>query len=175
MNSEAKNLSRLHCPKLDEPRYRHLLPGKDDGAASKIRYFFALDLRHCLPLLPQLIGSVVEAIRFLGPEHCALSVVEGNSDDGTDEVLAALRPALEDLGTAYHFQSGDIDPQKGDRIKKPAQLRNMALEPLLHDDNDADSDDTTVVFLNHVAVCAEKIKAAKGYTSRSLIMVVTAC
>lgn len=31
------------------------------------------------------MSSIVEAIRFLGLEHCAILIVEGRSDDGTYE------------------------------------------------------------------------------------------
>ncbi|KAK3896481.1 mannosyltransferase 1, partial [Staphylotrichum tortipilum] len=83
-------------------------------------------------LLPRLINSLVETIRFLGPSRCALSIVEGNSVDGTGEVLASLRPALEALGVTYHFSTTPIDPTHGDRIVALAHLRNLALAPLLN-------------------------------------------
>jgi len=119
-----------------------------------IQYFFALDLRQCLGLLPRLIGSVVEVIKFLGPEQCALSVIEGPSDDGTGEVLAALRPGLDALTTTYYFRSRNFTSSEGDRIARLAALRNMALQPLL---NEAErySIKTTVIFLNDVAICHE--------------------
>ncbi|KUI71252.1 hypothetical protein VM1G_11763 [Cytospora mali] len=59
-------------------------------------------------------GCIVETIRFLGPENCALSIVEGNSGDGTPEVLAAIRPEIEALGTEYFFQSSDVNPKEGE-------------------------------------------------------------
>ncbi|GAB1316326.1 hypothetical protein MFIFM68171_06536 [Madurella fahalii] len=158
MDPEATHLPRLRCTKPDKSRYQDLV--RDEGSSTpSIRYFFALDLRQCLPLLPRLIGSVVEAMRFLGPEHCALSIVEGNSDDGTDEVLAALRPELDALGTTYHFKTSDINPKEGNRIEKLAQLRNMALQPILDstDPNKYSANDTTIIFLNDVAICTDDI------------------
>ncbi|KAK4235105.1 glycosyltransferase [Achaetomium macrosporum] len=163
MNPDAADLPRLECPKLpvDVPRYQHLQAGKTGSADSTIRYFFALDLRQCLTLLPRLIGSIVEAIRFLGPKNCALSIVEGNSEDGTAEVLAALRPELEVLGTTYYFSTSDINPKEGNRIEKLARLRNMAVQPIFDDANAPtkrfSADNTTVIFLNDVAICAEDI------------------
>ncbi|SPQ26521.1 010c6da5-cf5c-4f00-8fa0-173bb195e99c [Thermothielavioides terrestris] len=165
MDPDADDPPRLHCPKLDPSRYQHLQIGNEEPVSTGIRYFFALDLRQCLPLLPRLIGSVVEAIRFLGPEHCALSIVEGNSDDGTGEVLAALRPNLEALGTTYYFSTSDINPKEADRIKRLAALRNLAIQPILDAARSAPnnekkptfSSNTTVVFLNDVAICAEDI------------------
>ncbi|KAL2255363.1 hypothetical protein VTK26DRAFT_3523 [Humicola hyalothermophila] len=164
MDPEAMDLPRLHCPKLNTTRYQGLLQA-DDGDSAAIRYFFALDLRQCVSLLPRLIGSIVEAIRFLGPEHCALSIVEGNSDDGTGEVLAALRPELEALNTTYYFLKSDIDTRQGNRIEKLARLRNLALEPLLNSSetepgqhpHSAGGDSTTVLFLNDVAACVEDV------------------
>ena len=102
------------------------------------------------------MGSIVEAIRFLGPEHCSLSIVEGNSNDGTLEVLAALRNDLESLGLEYHFQVSDIDPKVGDRIEGLAALRNLALEPLFNNPSHF-SPDAAVVFVNDVAICMDDI------------------
>lgn len=121
-----------------------------------IQYFFALDLWQCLGLLPRLIGSVVDVVKFLGPEQCALSIVEGPSEDGTGEVLAALRPVLDALTTTYYFKSSNFTSSEGDRIARLAALRNMALQPLLDEEDRYDSN-TTVVFLNDVAICQEDI------------------
>ncbi|KAK0653580.1 glycosyltransferase [Cercophora samala] len=158
MNSEAKTLPRLQCPHPDASRYQYLAE-QEDAVAESIRYFIALDLRQCISLLPRLLGSVIEAIRFLGPRNCALSIIEGNSNDGTGEVLAALRPELDALTTTYYFETSDINPKEGDRIQKLAQLRNMALQPLVDDTEAAkfSAKNTTVVFLNDVAICLEDI------------------
>lgn len=121
-----------------------------------IKYFFALNLRQNLPLLPRLIGSIVEAIRFLGPTQCVLSIVEGNSPDGTADVLAALRPVLESIGVTYYFESSAIDPSKDNRVARLAQLRNKALAPIL-DLHGKATNDTTVIFLNDVSACSEDI------------------
>jgi len=164
MNPGAGDLPRLQCPKLYASRYQYLQASTKSSPNGTIRYFFALDLRQCITLLPRLLGSVVEAIRFLGPQNCALSIVEGNSDDGTDEVLAALLPDLERLGVTHHFSSTTINPKKGDRIAALAQLRNLALQPILDASTltpDSPSRrytaNTTVVFLNDVAACPEDI------------------
>lgn len=157
MDPSATDLPRLWCPELDVAPYDGLKTStsvKDD--TTEIQYFFALDLRECVTLLPRLIGSIVEAIRFLGPASCALSIVEGNSADGTAEVLAALRPQLDALTTTYYFRHSDTDPSQGDRIARLAELRNMALRPML-DEGARYSANTTVVFLNDVAICAEDI------------------
>lgn len=100
----------------------------------------------------------MEAITFLGPENCVLSIVEGRSDDGTFEVLDTLRPSLQTLGVKYFFQTSDINPlaQGGDRIKSLATLRNLALQDLFTNPAHYDAD-TTVIFSNDIALCMEDI------------------
>ncbi|KAK1752856.1 cryptococcal mannosyltransferase 1-domain-containing protein [Echria macrotheca] len=151
LDPSSTELPRLECPQPDLSRYEYLKPRN----TSTIQYFFALDLRQCLPLLPRLIGSIIETIRFLGPEHCALSIVEGNSDDGTAEVLSGLRPALDALTTTYYFRSSSINPSTGDRIARLAELRNLAVQPLLTSPTLFSPSNTTVLFLNDVAICPE--------------------
>lgn len=150
-------LPRLECPALNASRYNVLKEEPRNTPDGHIDYYFALDLRNCLSLLPRLIGSIIEAIQFLGPERCVLSIVEGNSPDGTADVLAAQAPFLKQRGISYFYQSSDIDPAKGDRIKKLAQLRNLALQPLLDDNQTRASETTTVLFINDVAACAEDL------------------
>src|SRR2546421_12147992 len=72
---------------------------------SKPKYFFALDLHECAPLLPRLLGSVIETIRFLGPSNCVLSIVEGRSHDGTYEILHSLSPELRSEEHTSELQS----------------------------------------------------------------------
>ncbi|KAK4095833.1 glycosyltransferase family 69 protein, partial [Parathielavia hyrcaniae] len=107
---------------------------------------FAVNLRQCVDLLPRLLGSLVEAMRFLGPEHCALSIVEGNSDDGTLETLQLLTGELQAMGVEYWLASSTLDPSAGLRIRKLAKLRAMALEPT------ADEIGTTTYFARPVAI-----------------------
>ena len=154
MNPEDTQFPRLKCTNQNADRYKYLAAGTPTSSR-KPNYFFALDLTQCVHILPRLIGSIVETIRFLGPHNCALSIVEGRSTDGTFEVLALLANKLQDLGVTYYFDSNDIAPSD-DRISRLATLRNLALQPLI--DNKAQfSEDTTVIFLNDVAICAEDI------------------
>ena len=159
-------LPTFKCPSLDLNRYKYLQVEQDPSASSQppIRCFFALNLRNCLPLLPRLLGSILEAIRFLGPASCALSIVEGNSPDGTAEVLAALEPHLRKLGIRTYFTlNTTLDPlAKGnDRFSSLAALRNMALAPLTNSPTSPDSavaaDDATVLFINDVALCPDDL------------------
>ncbi|KAL7818414.1 cryptococcal mannosyltransferase 1 domain-containing protein [Trichoderma gracile] len=128
----------------------------DADADVEIRYFFALDLRNCVTLLPRLIGSIIEAMQFLGPRSCALSIVEGDSPDGTGDVLAALRPSLAAMGVTYIFNSSTVRSAEGNRIAKLATLRNMPLEPIAQHTLPL-ADDASVIFLNDVAACPEDI------------------
>jgi alpha-1,3-mannosyltransferase len=105
-----------------------------------------------------LLGSIVEAIRYLGPQNCALSIVEGRSDDGTFEVLEELRTDLDNIGVRYVFQTSEINPmvKGGDRVEALAELRNLALKDLFEHPRDY-ANETTVVFFNDIAICLEDI------------------
>lgn len=78
------------------------------------------------------MSSIIEAIRYLGPAYCAISIVEGRSDDGTYEVLADLKMHVEALGAQFFLSTSTINPKAEgeDRIKRLSQLRNKALWPL---------------------------------------------
>jgi alpha-1,3-mannosyltransferase len=156
MTPEDQAFSRLECPAPAGDRYDYL---RDNSTSARPKYFFALDLHQCASLLPRLIGSIVETIRFLGPKSCALSVVEGHSDDGTFEILDLLREHVEGIGTRYFFESNELDPMADngrDRIQALAELRNRAVRPLV-DHPDQYSLDSTVVFINDVVLCMEDI------------------
>jgi alpha-1,3-mannosyltransferase len=149
---------RLSCSAPTHNRYGYL---KQTPASTppKPKYFFAMDLYTCAPLLPRLLGSIIETIRFLGSPNCALSIVEGRSHDGTYEILHSLAPELATLNITYHFTTNDIDPKAGngvDRVEALAILRNQALHPLSSSPENF-SPDTTVLFINDVALCMEDI------------------
>lgn len=152
-NGDA-GVPNLECPKLNETRYLPLV--KKPKAQNEIQYFFALNLRTNMDPLPRLLGSIVEAVKFLGPANCMLSIVEGHSKDGTPDILKAIRPSLEALGLRYSYERSEIDPGQGDRIQKLAQLRNAALQPLFNLEAHA-SKDTTILFVNDVTACPEDI------------------
>ncbi|EFY87270.1 alpha-1,3-mannosyltransferase CMT1 [Metarhizium acridum CQMa 102] len=153
-DTRPTTLRRLECPALNATRYQSLRVA--GFASNKIEYVFPLNLRQNLPVLPTLLGAIVEAIRFLGPKNCVLSIVEGNSPDGTFEVVEALRPGLEDLGVTYFYQTTALNPSNGDRIEKLSALRNAALQPIF-DNPGMVSPSSTVIFLNDVLACAEDI------------------
>ena len=161
MDPNDTSFSRLDCPAPTSDRFTYLKnsPRSDRTPGSQPRYFFALDLHQCVYVLPRLIGSIVETIRFLGPQNCALSIVEGRSDDGTYEVLKLLKGELNSLGVDYFFINSEIDPGKDNnihRISALAKLRNLAIQPLI-DHAEKYDPNVTVVFINDVAICMEDI------------------
>ena len=121
------SFDRMSCPPLNETRYGYLRPPED---SAQHHYLFALNLREIIGLAPRLLGSLIEAIRFLGPRHCALSIVEGNSRDGTLELLRLLAEPLATLGVPYWLVTSPLDPTASDRITKLAILRALAVEPI---------------------------------------------
>ncbi|CAO1606237.1 hypothetical protein XANCAGTX0491_009738 [Xanthoria calcicola] len=163
---DDKTFPRLDCPTPDGTRYGSLRAGDQQPDAhdlkASLKYFFALDLHQCVGLLPRLLGSIVETVEFLGPENCALSIVEGRSDDGTFETLLLLREDMDRIGVKYYLQTNEVNPmaageQKGEgRIQALSKIRNQALQPLVDLHLEADTD-VTVVFLNDVAICMEDI------------------
>ncbi|KAM0816881.1 hypothetical protein AB5N19_02683 [Seiridium cardinale] len=149
-------IPRLECPMPHPTRYEYLKTLKDSSESTNLRYFFALDLRQSFKILPRLLGSIVETAKFLGPSACALSIVEGHSNDGTLDILVALQPELNRLGLKYFLHSSPTDSKSGERVEKLAELRNLALAPLESEAMGVDRD-TTVIFLNNVAICVEDI------------------
>ncbi|EXJ64090.1 hypothetical protein A1O7_00426 [Cladophialophora yegresii CBS 114405] len=163
MDPKDTGFNRLQCPRPFKDRYGVLrahrnLPAPSDQQPPKKRYFFALNLYQCAYVLPRLLASLVEAMRKLGPEDCVLSIVGGRSDDGTTEILSALREEIEALNATYYFGTSDIDPwKKGrDRVTELAKLRNLALAPLLTKQQ-LWAADATVIFVNDVSICTDDI------------------
>lgn len=160
VSPENTDFTRLECPVPTSDRYAYM-----QNSTTKLKdvtrpsFFFALDLHQCVYVLPRLMGSVVEAMRFLGPANCALSVVEGRSDDGTYEVLKLLKEEVEKMGAKYFLITNDINPGKENdrnRISALAELRNIALQPLVNNAEQYDPN-VTVIFLNDVSICMEDI------------------
>lgn len=154
--------SRLGCPEVSSARYRHMLArktkAKNPDGKLKRKYYFALDLYNSQHVLPTLLGAIVEAIRFLGPENCALSVVEGRSRDWTYDILAEVGEAVEDMGVAFNLTTNPIDPleEGGERIMALAELRNQALQPLYDHPEDYTAD-SIVLFINDINPCVDDI------------------
>ena len=151
-------LIQLRCGYWSATRYNYLKPAALGGAPSKPRYYFALDLHQSAQILPRLLSSIIEAMYFLGPEHCILSITEGRSTDGTLEALTALEPAMEHLGVVYVLTRNDLNPLGGDvdRVQALAELRNQVLSPLLDRPQEFDPN-TVIIFINDVSLCVEDI------------------
>lgn len=123
----------LECPAPQQKRYSHLRSNATNSTTANDdlrKYFFALDLHQAAEKLPSLLGAVVQSIRFLGPEQCVLSIVEGRSTDGTFEILTSLRSGIEEMGTLFYLSTSQINPSEheadgsDERINKLASLRN---------------------------------------------------
>ena len=154
MNPSDTKFNRMKCPAKLGQRYKLLKA----FTKKKPRYFFALDLYQSEAILPQLFGSIVQAIRYLGPENCVVSVVEGRSEDATYPVLRLLRLQLEALGTKFHLQQDSGNPWADgvSRIQVLAELRNLAIKPLINHPAHFHSE-VRLIFINDIAVCGEDI------------------
>jgi alpha-1,3-mannosyltransferase len=164
-NDSFPGFERISCPSKIGSRYSLL---RDQAAGSgQVQYFFALNLHQSTGIISRLMSSIVEAMRFLGPEHCAISIVEGHSDDGTYEILAALKMHVEAMGAQFFLTTSTINPKAEgeDRIKRLSELRNKALEPLkvsaatgpISELAGMFSPDALIIFINDVALCPEDI------------------
>ncbi|KAL8671945.1 MAG: hypothetical protein Q9168_003571 [Polycauliona sp. 1 TL-2023] len=152
---EHDNSSSLLCHAPLEDRYSHLR----SFASKKPRFFFALDLYQATGILPQLTASILEAVKFLGPQYCYLSIVAGNSTDGTSELLHALHKDTSAINLTYTLIHSSLDPKNpsNDRIDILAQLRNLALAPLLQNPSSFDTQETTIIFINDISPCPNDI------------------
>ncbi|KAJ6095362.1 hypothetical protein N7486_006108 [Penicillium sp. IBT 16267x] len=153
---------RVSCPANIVDRYQMLRDTDDNG---QVRYFFALNPYEALDALPRLMSSIIETVKYLGAKHCAISIVDGGSEDGTWEVLAALKPFLDNMGVQYFLATSDPTFVGDDTNREtPANLRNQALQPLKtkeveHLDALAGmySPEAVVIFLDDIAMCPEDI------------------
>ncbi|KIW10462.1 hypothetical protein PV08_11426 [Exophiala spinifera] len=163
LDRNDKSFERLTCPPTSPGRYdrlrRHPAAHSAQKERTKKHYFFALNLYQCAPILPRLLGSIIEAFRVLDPETCVLSVVGSRSDDSTTEILTRLRPHLKATVVTYYFGTSPINLLEPghDRITELASLRNLTLGPLIHQPAHYVADNTIVVFLNDVAICPDDI------------------
>lgn len=152
---EDRNSTYLQCQGPLEDRYAYLR----SFASKKPRFFFATDLQQAASILPRLKASILETVKFLGPEYCHLSIVEGNSTDGTSELLHALHEEAKELGLAYTLVRSNLESKNtsNDRIETLSTLRNLALAPLLQDPSRFDTEETSIVFINDISPCPNDI------------------
>ena len=161
MDPKDRTFPRLRCPRPIKERYEILRRRRNFATrwdTPPRRWYFALNLYQCSHVLPRLLASVVETIRFLRPEDCVVSIVGGRSTDGTTEILARLREEMEAMNVTYYFSTSDVDPLKSgnDRITELAILRNLVMDPLVRQPGLYDPD-TTVIFLNDISICTDDI------------------
>jgi alpha-1,3-mannosyltransferase len=156
MNPNNSTFPILKCPAIDQERYNHLRVSAAPKKSEEPHYYFALNLRSSAAVIPRLLSSIVEAMKFLGPENCALSIIVGISPDGTYEILKELEPEIKNLGARYYLVSSALDSKTQDRILTLAKLRNLALEPF-HGLPAAEQKNSTVIFLNDISLCSEDI------------------
>ncbi|KAJ5622589.1 hypothetical protein N7528_005821 [Penicillium herquei] len=155
---------RVSCPSGMGSRYDKL-KGDRDGSG-KARYFFALNLLDAADALPRLMSTIIETIKYLGPERCAISIVDGGSQDGTWEILTVIKSRIDDLGAQFFLATSrhsSDDAQSGQNATL-ADLRNQVLEPLKakdvepsHSLSSVYSSEAVVIFLDDIAVCPEDI------------------
>ena len=151
MTPEDNFFPRFVCPSPSDGRYEYL---RHTDSNRDLKYFYVLDLHQSAKLLPRLVGYIVETMRFLGPERCALSLTKGRSDDGTFEILKLLREDLEKIGITYFLNSSNLNPGVGERIEALAKFRNLALGPLINYPEQYLAN-AILIFLNDVSLRIE--------------------
>ncbi|KAJ5661984.1 uncharacterized protein N7477_009600 [Penicillium maclennaniae] len=157
---------RLPCPSRAGSRYSHLREIAD--TSGQVRYFFALNMGESARVISRMMSSIVEAMRFLGPKHCAVSIVVEKSDDGTTEILGELKPRVEAIGARFYLIEVTSIPRNSTGISKEkhiAESRNKVLEPLkivgaqgvIDDLAGMYSPEALIVFVDQIALCPEDI------------------
>ena len=158
LEPELTTFDGLNCSKPLNQRYASL-KGPSSWGRPKPKYFFALDLYQSREVIARLLASVLEAVNYLGPQNCAISIVEGRSTDGTFDILFDVQQAAINHDVDFYLaKNDDVDPKApgANRFEALAELRNQALRPLLKDPSRYDAD-TTVIFSNDVTLCVNDI------------------
>ncbi|KAI8718338.1 hypothetical protein NCS52_00612500 [Fusarium sp. LHS14.1] len=138
---------RLECPASDAKRY---IPIRAPSIArSGIDYIFAVRVTSNLDQLPTLLGAVLNAMYYLGPYRCALTVIDGGWNQQIDDVLEELRLGVEHIGAVYNYTSFVYGPSV-------YRHRNQAIRAVRHARKEV-SEDATIVFLDDVDICSEDI------------------
>ena len=175
LDAEAtRDVDVLECPVSSTAlaRYTYLREPLDPD---HLVYAFTIDLRgRPLDVLPTLVGSTVQAMRFLDAGRCALSFIVGDEvDDGTAEVIEAMRELTGSyVGARYKFQRSSAaalhspaagaavrNGDNGDPIVPPVtRMAELAMLPLVGNQSDWETGlRTTLVFMNDVVICLEDI------------------
>ncbi|KAJ5303008.1 hypothetical protein N7476_009807 [Penicillium atrosanguineum] len=158
--------NRLSCPSSVGSRYSQLRETAD--TSGQVRYFFALNMGESARVITRMMSTIVEAMRFLGPKNCAVSIVVEKSDDGTNEILAELKPRVEAIGARFFLDEVRSIPRNSTEAlkeKRVAELRNKVLEPLkfvgaqglIDDLAGIYSPEALIIFVDQIALCPEDI------------------
>lgn len=158
--------NRLSCPSSVGSRYSPLREIAD--TSGQVRYFFALNMGESARIISRMMSSIVEAMRFLGPKHCAVSIVVEKSTDGTSEILAELKPRIEAIGARFFVKEVESIPHNSTatlKEKHTAKLRNKVLEPLkivgaqgvIDDLAGIYSPEALIIFVDQISLCPEDI------------------
>lgn len=151
-------------PELME-RYAHLGGEWDDKKKKWIeggekRYLFTTVCRQVTGMLADWFATWTVVVDFLGPESCVFALMEGPSDDGAGEIIAAamkehllfLGVPPENLFIQTHMPS--IDWENSHRIQTLADLRNAVMQPIYDSKYPGKSPDnkewSAVLFYNDV-------------------------
>lgn len=149
-------------PDLTEAQKKRYLPLK---RSKRGRYLLVTNTRQIEAHLPDLLNTLIVLLRYLAPEHLAVSILEGPSSDCTQKAVEQiLVPMLEYQGlekawTRIETGESKIDWGKHNRIEKIAELRNRALAPLWQGESSQKWEDEieAVVFFNDVYLHAADI------------------
>lgn len=144
----------VHCPAFNAS----LLPSELWG----LRLFVAMNLRDNEGVM----ANAITQLRLLAsllpqPQQLFVSVFESNSHDDTPQWVVEMGRELSSLGVAHRLVSGEAagvgaGRRQGweDRIDFLARMRNMALSPLLEQEEQRFD---RVVFINDVFFCAYQV------------------
>lgn len=146
-------------------RYAHLGGEWDVNSRTWVqggekRYLFVTVCRQVAGMLPDWFAAWTVVADFLGPESLVFSLHEGDSDDGSGEILArAMEKHLlyigvppENIFVRTHLPK--VEWEQHHRIAKLAELRNDAMEPIFKSKTPELSPDgkpwSAIVFYNDV-------------------------
>ncbi|KAJ7157234.1 glycosyltransferase family 69 protein [Mycena filopes] len=132
---------------------------RESGYHNGTKVFVAVMFNNNIDVLPYWIKEFTKVIYYLGTDNVFISVVEGNSWDGTAEMLDDWKGTLDGLGVSHRILTRDKSiPRPADMSTGPGRIeflsatRNLALEPLVqHGGYDL------VLFSNDVLIEAESV------------------
>ncbi|KAJ7157239.1 cryptococcal mannosyltransferase 1-domain-containing protein [Mycena filopes] len=128
---------------------------RESGYYNGTKVFVAVMFNNNIDILPYWIKEFTKVIHYLGTDNVFISVVEGNSWDGTAELLDEWKGTLDGLGVSHRILTRDNTvprPPGRDRIDFLSAARNLALEPLVQHGGYE-----VVVFSNDILIEAESV------------------